>query len=55
MSVYGALPGARPRQHARIVLDARAEADLLKHLNVVAGALRDALRLDQLCRFPRSI
>ena len=44
-------PGARPRQHARIVLDARAEADLLKHLDVVPGTLRDALRLDQLSVF----
>ena len=37
-----------PRQHARIVLNARAEADLLKHFNVVARALRDALGLYQL-------
>ena len=37
-----------PRQHARIVLNARAEADLLQHFNVVTGALRDALCLDQL-------
>ena len=45
--------GARrtARQHARIVLDARAEADLLKHLDVVPGTLRDALRLDQLSVF----
>ena len=40
-----------PRQHARIVLDARAETDLLQHFNVVAGALRDALCLDQLAVF----
>ena len=40
-----------PRQHARIVLDARAETDLLQHFNVVAGALRDTLRLDQLAVF----
>ena len=40
-----------PRQYARIVLNARAEADLLQHFNVVAGALRDALGLDQLAVF----
>ena len=40
-----------PRQHARIVLDARAETDLLQHFNVIAGALRDALCLDQLAVF----
>ena len=40
-----------PRQHARIVLNTRAETDLLQHFNVVAGALRDALCLDQLAVF----
>ena len=40
-----------PRQHARIVLNARAETDLLQHFNIVAGALRDALCLDQLAVF----
>ena len=40
-----------PRQHARIVLDARAETDLLQHFNVVARALRNALCLDQLAVF----
>ena len=40
-----------PRQHARIVLNARAETDLLQHFNVVAGALRDALGLYQLAVF----
>ena len=33
---------------ARVVLDALAEAELVEHLEVEAGALLDALRLDQL-------
>ena len=40
-----------PRQHARIVLNARTETDLLQHFNVIAGALRDALGLYQLAVF----
>jgi hypothetical protein len=32
----------------RVVLDALAEAHLVEHLEVEAGALLDALRLDQL-------
>lgn len=35
-------------EHRRIVLDAFAHAHLVKHLNVVIGALGNALRLDQL-------
>jgi hypothetical protein len=42
------LAGRAPRQMARIVLDALAEADLEHHLDVEARALFDALRLDQL-------
>jgi hypothetical protein len=33
---------------ARVVLDALAEAQLVEHLEVEAGALLDALGLDQL-------
>jgi hypothetical protein len=33
---------------ARVVLDARAEAHLLEHLEVVHGALLEALALEQL-------
>ena len=36
-----------PREVARIVFDALAETQLVKHLEIEAGALLDALRLDQ--------
>ena len=42
------LAGLAVRQVARVVLDARAVAHLLHHLEVVARALLDALRLDEL-------
>jgi hypothetical protein len=37
---------------ARVVLDARAGADLLQQLEVVAAPLLEALRLDELARVP---
>ena len=39
------------REHARIVFNAAAKADLLQHLDVIPRALCDALRLDQLAVF----
>src|SRR5207247_8436432 len=39
-----------PREVARVVLDALAEAKLRQHLEVEARALLDALRLDQAAR-----
>ena len=43
----GGAPRLPPRQHPGVVLDALAEADLQQHLHVVAGALGDALGLDE--------
>ena len=37
-----------PFEVARVVLDARAEAELLQHLDVVLGALLEAVRLEHL-------
>ena len=36
------------RQHRRIIFDALAHAHLVEHLNVVIGALSNALGLDEL-------
>ena len=44
----GRRPGGATGQHAGIVLDALANADLPQHLDVVLRALLDALRLQQL-------
>ena len=40
-------PGLTPGQIARIVFDAFAETQLVKHFQIKARALLDALRLDQ--------
>ena len=42
------LPGRAAVEHARVVLDAVAVAELLHHLEVVLGALAQAVRLEQL-------
>ena len=42
------MPGARPSMCRRVVLDARAEADLAHHLDVVGRAHPQPLRLEQL-------
>ena len=42
------LAGRSPRHVARVVLDALAEAQFVEHLEIEAGALLEALRLDQL-------
>jgi hypothetical protein len=41
------LAGLASREVARVVLDALAEAQLVEHFQVEAGALLDALALDQ--------
>ena len=46
MSVKGCEPAGRPSSDARVVLDPVAEAELLHHLQVVLGALPDAVRLE---------
>ena len=43
----GHAAGGAPAQHAGVILDALAEADLLQHLDIVVGALGNALRLDE--------
>jgi hypothetical protein len=45
------LAGEAAGEVARVVLDAVAEADGLDHLEVEAGALVDALRLDEAAFF----
>ena len=45
MSVNGCEPDRAPLERARVVLDPVAEAELLHHLEVVLGALPDAMRL----------
>ena len=40
--------GRQPRKMHRVVLDARADAGLAKHLDIVVRALRDALKLQKL-------
>ena len=47
----GLAAGRAARHDARIILDALAHADLAEHLDVVARALLDALRLKQLSVF----
>ncbi len=47
-SVWGGSPGAPPVEDARVVLDARAEAQLAHHLHVVLGALAQPVGLHQL-------
>jgi hypothetical protein len=47
-SASAAARRAGARQVAGVVLDALAEAQLVEHFEVEAGALLDALRLDQL-------
>src|SRR5213076_2318272 len=47
------LPGRAPRQIARVILDARAVADLLDHFHVEAGALLEPLRFQQPSRIPQ--
>ena len=48
--VGGGSPGPAARQEARVVLDARAAARCLDHLDIEIGALLQALRLQQLAR-----
>ena len=49
----GPLAGAPPGEVARVVLDARAGADLEHHLDVEVGARLEPLRLEQLPRPPQ--
>ena len=44
----GPLPGRAPVEVAGVVLDARADADLPEHLQVVGGAHPQPLRLEEL-------
>ena len=44
----GGVPGPRPVDVARIVLDTRARADFFEHLQVEGGAHAQALLLEQL-------
>jgi hypothetical protein len=47
-SVGGGWPGIAAREIARVVLDALAVAQFANHLDVVARALLQALRLEKL-------
>ena len=48
MRVCGGLPSARAVDDPRVVLDPRSEAELLEELDVVLGALPQAVSLEQL-------
>ena len=51
MQGEGGAAGLPAGEHPGVVLNALAEADFLEHLHVVAGALLDALGLDELALF----